>query len=334
MAITTPISNLKPTIWKELAIREAELAFSFFDLIGSDVGAAVRKMDIPKGVNEHKWPIVRTLQGGGVGPNETLEGKAESLRMFYDSMTLTSIAKSVELPSRLEQGQSFLDLPSEARQMLSKWFADYMSKYFVQVATTSSTNVKYGGNATSDATIDATDILDLNIISGIRCGVSDGFGRKIIPFSPVSGASPLSGKFVLLVPYNVFRDMKQSTEWKNVQKETFPMNGEGHPLAKAPEYYTYDGVVIKPMEAMNTANFTNVGGVACSKCLFIGAQAFGYAMQQDAAIWTTGVDRDRRSELVMEPVFGLKKLRCEDAVGTTRDMGVVELHVASTPETL
>lgn len=213
----------------------------------------------------------------------------------------------------------------------------------------------YAGDATSLATLDATDILTLDDIDRLRASIDEmetPMQPVMLPDDPAAADEPL---FVLLVTARVWHYLQTRTGEKAWR--TFLMNaqvrGSKNPLFSGSPGM-WNGILIKKMPrairfspgevvtvctdsaAASTTTSTvdaalggaDVANYAVDRCLLLGAQALAEVWGQHSKSGThmawheETTDHDNVLEASISAIGGWGKLRFKDSTGYTKDHGV------------
>lgn len=288
------------------------------------------------------------MTGAGVQGDATLEGNEESLSFYDDSLYVNQVRNATKSQGKMSEQRVPYKMRNEAKKALADWNADRLDTcFFNQIAgNTAQTSTLYtgnqaatapdsdhwiwGGNATTDATLNAGDEFTLNIIDRCR-------ERATTLSSPSCPIRPLriNGEdyyVMFLHPYQVY-DLRTSTAtlgWGDIQKAAL----SGGETTKNPLFTGALGVYNKTIlhESTRIPNGINAGtNVAISstrRAVFCGAQAaaIAFAGGTEGATgftWREQID-DYENQLGIgtSMIFGIKK-----CVFNGKDFGTI---VAST----
>lgn len=277
MAKTTVLTGdaLTKKLWEEELFRDTikEAYFSRFMGKSSDSLAQVKE-DLTKSKGDRiTYGIRMRLTGTGVISGQTLENNEEKLTTHSFNVSLERYRNAVRDAGSLDRQRAVYDMDRESRDALKDWGTEKIDQLCFDTLTASPTKIFYGGNATSTANIDATDIIDPSVISKVKAWALTGGNRAQVPLRPVK----VGGKnyFILLVHPEVIYDLSQDAAWAQAAREALP-RGTDNPIFSGAEYM-WNGVVIHSHENVPLANTWGGAAVHGAKCIFMGAQALLWA---------------------------------------------------------
>lgn len=358
----------------------------------------VRVTDLSKSAgNSVSVDMFNILQGRPVVGDTKLSGKMMSLTASSMDITINQLRAGVDAGGRMAQQRTIHDLRSIGRAALAGWWtrmndqiklihfagargSQYTPDWTVPLASDpefASIMVNsvlpptydkhfYAGDATSLATLDATDILTLEDIDRLRATIDEmqtPMQPVVLPDDPASGDSPL---FVLLVTNRVWHYLQTRTGEKAWR--TFLMNARErsskNPLFTG-EPGMWNGILVKKMPRairFNPGEVVNVcandaaatvttstvdaalGGADSAyynvdRCLLLGAQGLAECWGQHSASGTHMAwheetsDHDNCLEASISAIGGWSKLRFKDSSGYMKDHGIMVVDsVAPDPQ--
>jgi N4-gp56 family major capsid protein len=258
--------------------------YKFFNKRSDDKNAAIFYTDElrrEKG-GQYNISLLTPLVGEGVEDDAVLEGNEEAL-IYYDvSLLLKEYAHAVRLKGRLAEQKVAVNMRKDAKAALSDWLQRKIDVTFVNVLSASPTTnrVLYGGDATSDATIDSSDVFSTTLISRAKRKAqlatigTNNAESKIRPLR-VNGAEHY---LCLVHPYQA-KALKTESAWQQAQREA-NIRGEKNPIFSG-ALGMWDGVVIHEYERIKTYSTWGAGGnLTGARALFLGAQAGALAVSR------------------------------------------------------
>lgn len=327
------------------------------------------------------------LQGRPVTGDEKLSGKMMNLTATSMDIKINQLRAGVDTGGRMTQQRTLHDLRSVGRAALAGWWArmndqikmvhmagargsQYTPDWVVPLASDPEfSNIMvntvspptydkhfYAGDATSLATLDATDILTLEDIDRLRASIDEmqtPMQPIVLPDDPASADEPL---YVLLVTARVWHYLQTRTGEKAWR--TFLMNarerGSKNPLFTG-EPGMWNGILIKKMPrairfnpgetvtvctnvaaATTTTSTVNasLGGADSAyynvdRCLLLGAQGMAECWGQHSKSgshmsWHEETsDHDNVLEASISAIGGWSKLRFKDSTGYIKDHGIM-----------
>lgn len=159
-----------PEVWaKEVLIEGEKLMFwhQFEGEQGSGM-PIIRKDDLTKMAGDTIHVItVSNLTGSGVTGESTLTGNEEKLVVGEIQLTMARLRHAIRFTRDTVQ-RSILDVRRAARGRLAYWLADKLDNNMFSIATTSATHNIYAGDATSVATLNSGDEMDVTTVRKAR----------------------------------------------------------------------------------------------------------------------------------------------------------------------
>jgi N4-gp56 family major capsid protein len=326
------------------------------------------------------------LQGRPVTGDTKIAGKMMNLTATSMDIKINQLRAGVDTGGRMTQQRTIHDLRSVGRAALAGWWArmndqikmvhmagargsQYTPDWVVPLASDAEfsdimvNDVNpptfdkhfYAGDATSMASLDASDLLTLEDIDRLRASIDEmqtPMQPVILPDDPASADEPL---YVLLVTTRVWHYLQTRTGEKAWR--TFLMNarerGSKNPLFTG-EPGMWNGILIKKMPrairfnpgevvtvcqnvaAASTTTSTidsSLGGADSAyynvdRCLLLGAQGMAECWGQHSKSGThfswheETSDHDNVLEASISAIGGWSKLRFKDSTGFTKDHGI------------
>lgn len=238
-----------------------------------------------------------------------LEGNEEAMSTYWDSVLLDQIGNAVRPAGALTEQRASWDMRFNAKESLKIWAAVTFDKIiFYKLsgttftaypgtssgtlgsletalgAATANTNVIYGGDAVSTATVEESDVFTLDMIVDAKtCAETGVLGTSTIyRMRPILYNGALH-YICVIHPYQK-ADLKKSADYKSLMKEA-EVRGKENPLFSGADFF-YDGVWIYVNRQITTASTWGEGSnVAGATALFMGAQAGLLAVGQKDWSW-------------------------------------------------
>src|SRR3990167_9988542 len=172
--------NLTQKLWSATVIREAvkDIYFSKFAGKGgytgqmtgsSDSGAVisvVTELEKESG-DQITLPLRMRLTNTAIdAENAAIEGNEEEM-VFHDfSVVVQEKANAVKAKNKMALQRPAFDLSTEFNDGLRDWLTEYIDQATIDALTASPTSNRniFGGDATSDATIDSSDTMSTTVI--------------------------------------------------------------------------------------------------------------------------------------------------------------------------
>jgi N4-gp56 family major capsid protein len=308
------------------------------------------------------YDLVMQLKMKPIQGDANLRGNEEELKFYTDSLYIDQLRGGVNTGGKMSRKRTIHDMRDIARKRQSEWWARLFDETMFQylsgargvnadyIEDTSFTgyagnafvapdsqHILYGGNATSKATIDSADKLDLTAVdkAAARAETLGGGTSGIPSLEPCK----IDGEphFVLVMhPWQEY-DLRTSTstgQWLDIQKAATGAEGRANPIFKG-GLGMYNNVVLHKHKGV--IRFTDYGSatpgvVHAARALFLGRQAgvvaFGSPGTGLRFDWHEEMeDRGNQVVITTSSIFGVKKTAFT-IDGTSRDFGVVAIDTA------
>ncbi len=334
--------------WSTSLAYEAEKKQYFRKFMGQSNDALIMvKTELSKAAGEKiTFGLRMKLSGPGVEGDNIIEGTSaeEALTFHSDSVFIDQRRKGTKSKGKMSEQRVPYNIRAEGRDALSTWWAEaydedlimYLSgargidtSYKVPLGWTGRASNAfnspdtghhlYAGNATSLATIDSLDKIDVQIVE--RCIAQAETSDPMIQPFRVQGEN----KFVLLMHTWQAFDLRTSisqNDWLDIQKAA-GVRGKGN-LIYQNALGEYGGVILH--KHRNVVRFDDTtgcaSGVTAARSLFLGAQAAVIAWGGGSAMgrysWNEEMD-DRGNALAITAgaIYGVTK-----CVFNSKDFGV------------
>lgn len=307
------------------------------------------------------FDLIMQLRQTPIEGDDVQEGTEENLQFYTDQVYIDQMRGGVNTGGRMTRKRTVHDLRRISRRRQAEWWGRVFDElFFMYLSGTRGANTEfifganytgfannalqapdtehilYGGDATSFATIDATDIIDTATIDRAKTlAVMMGGGSQGTPqIQPVM----IDGEehYVLLMnPFQEFdlRTAAGASNWLEIQKAAATAEGRASPIFKG-GLGMHNNVVLHSHKAVIRFDDAGAGSnVEAARALFMGAQAGVVAFGSPG----TGLrfdwheeSRDNGNQMVISTssIFGLKKTRFT-IEGTAKDFGIVAIDTAA-----
>jgi N4-gp56 family major capsid protein len=262
--------------WEEKLFRDTVKDSYFSRFFGQDSNNIVHEnTKLTKEYGDKvTFGIRMRLTAGELTSGQTLEGNEQSLTTYDFSVSLEQYRHGVRDNGRLSRQRAMFSIDEESMAAIKEQGSERIDDLAFTAVQASPTKIFYGGDATSVATLEATDKLTPALISKVKVWAKTGGNRTQTPLRPVR----INGKkyFVLLLHPDVMYDIKNDSTFAQARREALERSKENPLFSDA--YAIWDGVVIHEHE--NIDIYTNGGAgsnINYSTGAFMGAQALVWA---------------------------------------------------------
>ena len=342
-----------------LAIEAAKKSY-FSKFVGEGLdNLIVMKNEIHKAAGDKVTIGLRMkLNEYGIEGDNLIEGHAtgeEALSFFNDALLIDQLRKSTKSKGKMTEQRVPYNLRKEGRDALSTWWAEVMDElYFCYLSGArgkdatmvldpgftgragnalvepDTAHLMFGGNATSKATVESDDTIDLDAVERLVA-----FAETVDPMLQsvnVAGGN----KFVLLMhTYQAYqlRTSVSANDWIDIHKATD--RGSGALMYKNALGEYADVILHKHRNVIRFGTGDGYGASGdepAARALFMGAQAglvaFGQNSSPNRYSWNEDKD-DRGNALAITAgtIFGQKKTRYlepgDPVVANGKDFGLV-----------
>lgn len=327
MAKTTIPVNLVPQVWAKKLWVEARKKIFFNKFAGKEVptgdktsqssfnNIVVVSTDLTKSPGDTiTIGLAYQLTGAGVSGVSPMEGNEEAIN-FYDFTVSLERYRNAILWDEIYEGQkSPYAMRQTAVQLLSDWLASKIDDLSITALTTNPTTnrILYGGDATSDATLDTADVFSTTLIERAV--------RKAKLASPKIRPVKVNGKeyYVILVhPYQL-KALRNETAWREAQQSA-NIKGEDNPIFSGAEG-VWGGAIIHEYDRIPTYNNWGANGnLNGARAVLLGAQALVHAYGKKSYWKERETDYDSKGVQV-GTITGIAKTKFNN-----EDYGVIAL---------
>jgi N4-gp56 family major capsid protein len=253
--------------------------------------------------DELTFTLARKLTGAGVEGDETLENNEEPMQLFSDTLRLRQVRNAVRLRGRLSERRTAFDQRMTAKNLLKTWLAETIDDdIFTQFDTSPhSSRVKFGGDATSTAAIDAGDTITVAKIESVVAAAQKAT-PKIWPVRVDEGDF-----YVFVMHTDVGYDLRQSQQWLDASQEAGPRD-YGRNNIFTGRLGIVGGVVCHAHEKVPVSTtYGSNGDLPGASNLFVGRQAGLFAWGARPEWWEERFDYGGRIGFAIGAIWDFKK---------------------------
>lgn len=307
---------LAAQIWSAKLFREALKDLWFAKWIGESADSIVQmNQDLTKKKGEIvTFGLRMRLTGAGVDTDtDYLEGNEEEMTFHDFSVTLAERGNAVRAKSKLDLQRPAFDLRTEFKDALRDWMAEYLEDQTVTALDASPTSNRrvFGGDATSDATVDSSDTMATTVIGAAK--------RKARLATPKVRPVRVEGRnhYVILMHDYQSKALKAESAWQQANREG-GTRGPTNALFSG-NLGMWDGVVIFEYERIKTySNWGSGSNLTGARALLLGAQAAVHAYGQMPQWYEKLFDYNRIPGVAVDVVHKVSK-----TVYNSQDFGCI-----------
>ena len=270
-------------------------------------------------------PLLMPLTGSGISGDNELEGNEEQLIYRDFAVQIDQIRNAVRIKGRMAEQKTQVDMRKDARTGLANWLAQYIDDAIFKALVTDPTSdrIVYGGTATSENSIGASDKFDTSLI---------GKAKRIARADRNTMVKPvrIDGKetYVMIIDQFQARDLISDERWIAAQQHA-NIRGEKNPIFSG-ALGMYDGVVIHEANTLNLMRTETGGsGTKVGHALFLGAQAAVFATGEPPRWYEDLFDYGNRVGFSFGRIFGIKKTQFKYDGENLTDFGCINVLTAS-----
>ncbi len=328
--------------------------------IGDNQNAVIQKLtDLESAAGDTiSFDVSVQLRGTPTYGDDRVEGKAENLRFFSDTISIDQMRKTVSSGGRMTRKRTTHNLRTIAKDRLSDYWAKYQDEamfiylsgarginedYFESTAWVGYANnalqapdaahLMYGGTATAKNNVTNAHTMSRTLIE--RAAVKARMMRAVDPTKANMMPVMLGGEahYVCLMSPFQEHDLRQesgATGWLEVQKAAAAAEGRNNPLFKG-GLGMINNVVLHSHEGVIRFNDYGSGAnLPAARALFLGRQAGVVAYGSNngmRSFWNEEPkDHGNEMEVMAGFIMGQKKTRFNGA-----DFGVISIdtHAAN-----
>jgi len=269
---------------------------------------------------QHTYGQVRELSGAGVLGDSTMEGSEEVPNVYDDAITINQKRNAVRSAGKLsEQYPSDKAVRSWAEELLKRWMAAEIDQDLFDALQSSCTKSIWGGDATTDITIEAGDYFTTALISKAVA-----YAKKASP-AIVGKTIGGSKKYVCVIsPDQAFDLRTRDASWSQAQREA-KASGDSNPIF-TDALGQWNNTIIHEHERVATTAVWGSGlNLNGATALFMGIQAgaIAYAKRK---VWNEKTfDYGNKVGFCIGAIYGVSK-----SVFNSADNAVVSIRTYRT----
>lgn len=233
--------NLTQKLWSAKLFKEAIKDIYFSKMTGESDSSVIQvKTDLTKAKGDRiRFGLRMRLTGRGVTGSTSLEDNEEALTFYDFDVTVDSLGNAVKAQDKMSLQRPAFDLRGEFKDALKDWLTEIIDIETIEALSASPTAnmILYGGDATTDATLDAADVFSSTLISKMK--------RKAKLATPKVRGINIAGKdtYVCLAhPYQI-KSLRAETAWLNAMRDAGVRGNQNVLFSGADSYW--DGVIGK-----------------------------------------------------------------------------------------
>lgn len=284
-----------------------------------------------------------------------LEGKEESLKFYTDEVIIDQVRHAASAGGKMSRKRTAHDMRMVAKNRLGDYFARLVDElFFMYLSGARGVNedfiegldytgfagnafqapdaehLLFGGDATSKATLDATDTMTRVVIERAmnKAEMMQARNPRVANMVPVSNGS--DDQYVCLMsPYQEYSLRNaEGGGWLEIQKAAAAAEGRKNPIFMGGLGMINNVVLHKHRNAVRFSDYGSGSNVLAARALFMGRQAAVVAYGTAGGLRYTWEEetKDYNNEPTVASGFigGIKKTRFNDA-----DFGVIAIDTAA-----
>ena len=332
---------------------------SYFDrkFVGTSDNAVIQRLtDLESEAGDTiQYDLCVQLRQKPTSGDNRLEGKEEGLKFFSDEVIIDQLRHGVSAGGKMTRKRTVHNTRRLAREKLSDYWSKYMDELrFIYLSGARGINedftedtayvghagnplnapdtghVLYGGDATSKASVDASDkmakgVIEKAITKARMMRAQDPSTSNMVPVM-INGESHY---VCLMSPFSEY-DLRNgdTTGWIEIQKAAAAAEGRKNPIFLGGLGMIGNCVLHSHESAIRFSDYGAGGDVAAGRSLFMGRQAGVTAYGSSGGLRFSWVEetKDLGNESVVAAgiIFGIKKTRFND-----KDFGVLSIDTAA-----
>lgn len=336
-----------------LAVDIAKKSYFERKFVGTDQNSLIqRKTDLESDAGDRiSFDLSVQLRGRPTYGDERLEGKEDQLRFYTDEVNIDQTRHAVSAGGRMTRKRTVHDLRTIAKDRM----ADYWSRFFDElmmiymagarginqdfiealdwtghagnaIQAPDATHLMYGGDATSKATIDSSDVMTRAVIE--RAQVKAHMMQAQDPTTANMMPITIDGEehyVCIMSPFQEYSLRNTSgAEWLDIQKAAAAAEGRNNPIFKGGLGMINNVVLHSHRNAIRFSDYGTGANLPAARALFLGRQAgvvaYGTAggMRYD---WKEELkDYENEPSVSCGTIMGFKKTRFNG-----KDFGVISI---------
>lgn len=360
MRTTVPFGDPKAVKRWSASLFIEVLSKSYFErkFVGTNANSIIQRLtDLESGPGDRiDFDLSVQLRGKPTYGDNRVDGKEENLKFYSDEVNIDQMRHAVSAGGRMTRKRTAHDLRKTGRDRLSDYWAKFFDEMtfiylsgarginedFIEstdwtghagnpIQAPDANHVIYGGNATSKATIDATDVFDRSIVE--RAEVKARMMRALDPTAAnmlpvmVGGEGHYIALMTTFQEYNI-RNGTGAGDWLDIQKAAAAAEGNKNPIFKGGMGMIGNTVLHSHASTIRFNDYGAGANVAAARALFMGRQAGVIAYGTKGGLrfdWQEDTkDYGNEPTVAAGTIIGIKKTRFNN-----QDFGLLALDTAA-----
>ena len=341
-----------------LAVDQAKKSYFEGRFIGdSDNHIIQKKNDLESDAGDRvSFDLCVQLRNQPTFGDAKLEGREEALKFFTDEVIIDQVRHAVSCGGKMSRKRVVHDVRKVGKGRLADYFARLVDEFFFMylsgarginedfIVPTSFTgfagnafnapdsdHILYGGDATSKATVDASDKMTKAVVerAANKAAMMQARNPEAANMVPVSNGA--DDQYVLLMGEDQAYDLRvaDTTGWLDIQKAAAAAEGRNNPIFKGGLGLINNVVLHKHRSVIRYSDYGAGSNVLAARALFMGRQAgvvaYGNAGGGMRFTWEeTTKDYGNEPTIASGFIAGMKKTRFN-----SKDFGVISIDTAS-----
>ena len=336
-----------------LAVDQMKKSYFEKKFIGtSDNSIIQRKTELESDAgDEISFDLSVQLRGEATEGDARLEGKEENLRFYTDEVVIDQTRKAVSCGGKMTRKRTSHDLRTISKNRASDYWARFNDEMmFIYLSGARGVNadflfptgwtgragnaidapdsghILYGGDATSKATIDASDVMSRAVIerAQVKATMLQAQDPEAANMVPVN----IEGEDRYVCVMSPFQEYSLRTtsgaEWLDIQKAAAAAEGRNNPIFKGGLGMINNVVLHSHRNAIRFADYGASTNLPAARALFLGRQAGVVAYGTSGGMrytWEEELkDYGNEPSVASGAIFGFKKTRFNG-----KDFGVISI---------
>lgn len=284
-----------------------------------------------------------------------LQGKEEQLRFYSDEVNIDQMRHGVDVGGKMTRKRTAHNLRTVGKARLSEYWSKFMDQMLFVYAsgargvnanfyedeawtghanntidTPDSDHILYGGDATSKASIDASDKMTKAVIE--RAEVKASMMSATNPANQAMMPVMINGEshYVCVMSKLQAHDLRTSdtSGWMDIQKAAITAEGRNNPIFKGGLGMVKNVVLHEHEDVIRFDDYGSGSNVDAARALFLGRQACVIAFGAAGGMrfsWNEEVTDHKNKMLISAGIIaGVKKTRFN-----SKDYGVISIDTAA-----
>lgn len=269
--------------------------------------------------DEINYQLIMKLSGSGVTGDAPLWDNEEGLLIYNDKVRIDQVRNGVRPKGEMTTQRVAFNMRSVAKSALSVWLAERMDLDIFTELDSSPTKTFFAGTATSTATLTATDLLTLALVSKVKA-----YAKKAVPLiEPIR----VDGKdyYLLIISPDQEYDLRvNDSAWAQAQREA-NVRGDKNPVFAGGAGIWDDVIIHSHPDISTTTNWGAGANVAGASAVFMGKNALTMAFGKDPFWREQEFDYGNKHGFSIGAIWGKKK-----NIFNAKDLAVVSVKTART----